>query len=44
MGVQVMPPSRDLTMQIGDAIDDWHLTLTGDCACLPEWSCPSTIG
>jgi hypothetical protein len=32
MGVQVMPPSRDLTMQIGDAIDDWHLTLTGVAA------------
>src|SRR5262245_60450427 len=29
MGMQVMPPGRDLTVQIGDAIDDWHLILNG---------------
>ena len=43
MSVQVMPPGRDLTMQIGDAIDDWHLILTGATS---AWSisCPRTIG
>jgi hypothetical protein len=28
VGVQIVPPSPDLAMQIGDAIDDRHLILT----------------
>ena len=43
MGVQVVPPGGDLAMQVGDAVDDRHLILTGATS---AWSisCPRTIG